>query len=457
MHHDRPRFLPRSRTAAALIAVLALLATAVPDAGAAEPRTLIVSRHSSGPYGNDHSGHPSISDDGRFVAFESTASNLVSGDSNGAEDVFVHDLMTGRTTLVSRHSVGTYGNNDSRRPSISDDGRYVAFESLADNLVSGDTNGAKDTFVHDRLASTTGRTTLVSRHSVGTYGNNDSSAPSISDDGRFVSFASQATNLVSGDTNGTQDVFVHDRLASTTGRTTRVSRHSLGNEATLPSFNPSISGDGRFVAFGSSASNLVSGDTNGVSDIFVHDRLASTTGRTTLVSRHSLGSYGNDSSFAPSINGDGRYVAFYSSADNLVSGDTNGMRDAFVHDRLASTTGRTTRVSRHSLGTEANNHSEDPAISSDGRFVAFPSSASNLVSDDDNGKDDIFIHDRLASTTGRTTIVSRHSLGTEANNHSNPEHAINGDGRFVAFYSPATNLVSGDTNGKTDVFVHRRY
>ncbi len=439
-----------------LLAAVAMLGFgALPEASAGEPRTLLVSRHSAGHYGNGDSSGASISGDGRFVAFQSFADNLVSGDTNGAVDVFVHDLMTGRTTRVSRHSLGTQADQNSSDPSISGDGRYIAFRSGATNLVSGDSNNRTDVFVHDRLASTTGRTTRVSRHSLGTEGNHNSTAPSISADGRYVAFESDADNLVSGDTNSERDVFVHDRLASTTGRTTRVSRHSLGTQGDDDSRGPSISGDGRYVAFQSLATNLVSGDTNTNLHVYVHDRLASTTGRTTLVSRHSLGAYGNNWSNAASISADGRYVAFDSFVSNLVSGDTNGRSDVFVHDRLASTTGRTTRVSRHSLGNEGNHNSENPSISADGRYVAFDSSADNLVSGDTNASFDVFVHDRLASTTGRTTRVSRHSLGNEANAHSSGP-SISGDGRFVAFESAASNLVSGDTANR-DVFVHRRY
>ncbi len=445
------------RSSIAVLAVIAVVGSGVlPEAAAAEPRTLIVSRHSAGPYGNMGSGSPSVSADGRFIAFQSFADNLVSGDTNTFADIFVHDLGTGRTTRVSRHSLGNEGDDFSAAASISADGRYVAFHSFASNLVSGDTNGVADVFVHDRLASTTGRTTRVSRHSLGNEGNDDSFSPSISADGRYVAFYSDAGNLVSGDTNGDGDIFVHDRLASTTGRTTRVSRHSLGTQGNDLSFDPSISGDGRYVAFASYAGNLVSGDTNAKRDVFVHDRLASTTGRTTRVSRHSLGTEGNGDSFELSISADGRYVAFQSFADNLVSGDTNGFRDVFVHDRLASTTGRTTRVSRHTLGTEANLGSSSPSISADGRYVAFHANASNLVSGDTNGVYDIFVHDRLDSTTGRTTRVSRHSLGNESNDNSF-NASISGDGRYIAFASSGDNLVSGDTNAAQDVFVHRRY
>ncbi len=258
-------------TAVGIAAVIGLVVGLVPDASAADPRTLIVSRHSAGTYGNSSSRDVSISDDGRFIAFESVSDNLVSGDTNGKIDVFVHDLMTGRTTLVSRHSVGTYGNENSEDPSISADGRFVAFESNADNLVSGDDDLLRDIFVHDRLASTTGRTTRVSRHSLGNEADNGSFAPSISADGRFVTFESNASNLVSDD-NPVDDIFIHDRLASTTGRTLLVSRHSLGNPGDSGSNGSAVSGDGRFVAFGSTADNLVSGDTNTSADIFVRRR-----------------------------------------------------------------------------------------------------------------------------------------------------------------------------------------
>ena len=163
--------------------------------------------------------------------------------------------MPGNTTRVSVASDGTQSNNSSYNPSISANGRYVAFESEATNLVRGDTNNFRDIFVHDRQ---TGQTTRVSVASDGTQANGHSYDPSISADGRYVAFASLANNLVSGDTNDQQDIFVHDRQ---TGQTTRVSVASDGTQASGHSFNPSISADGRYVAFVSSASNLVGGDT----------------------------------------------------------------------------------------------------------------------------------------------------------------------------------------------------
>jgi Tol biopolymer transport system component len=232
--------------------------------------------------------------------------------------------FAGTTTCVSVASDGSQGNDGSYSPSISADGRYVAFDSDASNLVSGDTNSESDVFVHDRQ---TGETTRVSVASDGEQGNEDSWYPSISADGRHVAFGSSASNLVGGDTNSEYDVFVHDRQA---GQTTRVSVASDGGQGNDRSEEFSISADGRYVVFDSAASNLVGCDTNDVWDIFVHDRQA---GQTTRVSAASDGSQGNSDSGGSSISADGRYVVFDSAASNLVGGDTNGNWDVFVHDR----------------------------------------------------------------------------------------------------------------------------
>lgn len=207
----------------------------------------------------------SLSADGRFVAFESNATNLVAGDSNGFTDVFVHDRQTGATTRISVSSAGLQGDLPSYKPKISDDGRFVSFNSIASNLVAGDTNGTSDSFVHDRQ---TGTTTRVSVDSAGVQGNRNSLETAISGDGRFVAFNSEATNLVTGDTNAQFDVFVHDRQTATT---TRVSVDSAATQANRNSVIPAISADGRFVAFESEATNLVTGDTNNSADVFVHD------------------------------------------------------------------------------------------------------------------------------------------------------------------------------------------
>jgi Tol biopolymer transport system component len=350
----------------------------------AKGKTIRVSVSSAGAEANDESFLPSISADGRYVAFHSFASNLVAGDTNALPDVFVRDILKGRTTRVSVSSRERQGNGASYDPSISADGRYVAFHSEASNLVPGDTNGRGDIFVRDILE---GRTILVSVSSGELEGNGVSSAPSISADGRYVAFQSEASNLVAGDTNALPDVFVRDILK---GRTTRVSVSSGELEGNGASSAPSVSADGRYVAFHSEASNLVPGDTNGWGDIFVRDTAK---GRTIRVSLSSAGGQANSDSFLPSISADGRYVAFGSYASTLVAGDTNGWGDIFVRDTAK---GRTIRVSLSSEGGQGNLGSDWASISADGRYVAFSSEASNLVAGDTNGWGDIFVRDRGA-------------------------------------------------------------
>ncbi|HWP31446.1 MAG TPA: hypothetical protein VNK96_06970 [Fimbriimonadales bacterium] len=397
-----------------------------------------VSLSSSGEEGYGDSFEPSISADGNYVAFVSAAPNLVPEDTNDVADIFVHDRQAGVTIRVSVSSAGAQANNFSWQCSINDDGRYVAFTSTSTNLVSESTGLFDKVFVHD---TQTGVTTLVSVSSSGTPANDSSVYPSLSGDGRYVAFTSYAPNLVSGDTNNVGDVFVHDR---NTGQTTRVSVSSSGEQGNGISWLSSISADGRYVAFTSYASNLVSGDTNGFSDVFVHDRQ---TGQTTRVSVSSSGEQGNEGSFLPSISADGRYVAFSSLASNLVSGDTNGKEDVFIHDIQ---TGQTTRVSISSSGAQGNDFSWAPSISANGRYVAFSSEASNLVSGDTNYSTDAFVHDRQ---TGLTIRVSISSSGKESYGDS-VSPSISAKGRYIAFSSYAYALVSNDTNGFSDVFVH---
>lgn len=412
----------------------------IAPAHAAAGDTTRVSVASDGTQANGLSWSSSISADGRYVAFYSTANNLVSGDTNSQTDIFVRDRTTGSTARVSVASDGTQANGGSYNPSISADGRFVAFESDASNLVNGDTNDLQDIFVHDRI---TGSTTRISVASDSTQANSPSYRPYISDEGRYVVFSSSASNLVSGDTNNFEDIFVHDRAA---GTTTRVSVRSDGTQANGDSNRkPTISADGRYVVFSSFADNLVNGDTNNLTDIFVHDR---TTGATTRVSIASDGTQANGGSYAPYISADGRYVTFISFASNLVNGDTNIFNDIFVHDR---TTDITTRVSVASDGSQANGGSDGgPSITTDGRYVVFISTADNLVSGDTNNLRDVFVHDR---TKGATVRVSVASNGTQANGDSY-DPSISSDGRYVAFRSHASNLVSGDTNSGPDIFVH---
>jgi Tol biopolymer transport system component len=347
-----------------------------------------VSVSSSGVQGNFDSYGPAISADGRFVAFESDATNLVPGDTNGVTDTFVRDRLTGTTERASVDSLGQQGDGSSYDLAISADGRYVAFHSFATNLVAGDTNATSDVFVRDRQAATTER---VSLDALGGESNSLSQDPSISADGRYVAFWSGAT-LVPADTNAWTDVYVRDRLL---GTTQLVSVDSSGDVGDGYSYFPAISADGRYVAFWSGSTNLVSGDTNGFGDVFVHDR---TTGETERASVDSLGSQGHGESgwVGIAISGDGRFVAFQSEAGDLVPGDANGRSDLFVRDRPSATT---TLVSVDSRGIQANQNSYSCALSADGRFVAFWSFADDLVPGDTNASADVFLRDRLGGTS----------------------------------------------------------
>ena len=344
-----------------------------------------VSVNSQGIGGDRKSLAPSISGDGRFVAFMSLANNLVPGDSNYTFDVFVHDCMTGVTERVSLDALGRESPFGGRFPSISDDGRFVAFESAAPNLVQGDSNGVTDVFVFDRQSSTTERVSLNSR---GEQANDDSTIPVISGDGRYIAFQSDADNFVPGDWNSTQDIFIHDRQNNATKC---VSLGLQGWPSNRMSSRPSISADGRFVAFHSFSDNLVVGDTNGHYgvDIFVYDH------QTRFMERVSVSSSGEEANAggsSPSISADGLHVAFMSSSDNLVPGYAPGnSAGIFVHDRQHGTT---ERVSVTSIGMPGESHSQFPSISAGGRHVSFESWADNLVTGDTNGIWDIFVHDR---------------------------------------------------------------
>jgi Tol biopolymer transport system component len=385
---------------------------------------------------NNDSYNPSISEDGRYVAYDSSASNLVAGDTNDDADIFVFDRQTGIVERVSVASDGAEGNSGSNYTSISADGRYVAFESFATNLVSGDTNGVYDIFVYDRELNTVER---VSISTGGGQGNSSSYDPFISGDGRYVAFESYATNLVSGDTNADTDVFVYDRE---TDAIKRVSVSSSGTQANDRSYNPSVSADGRYVAFDSRASNLVPDDTNGVSDIFVYDQETDTIER---VSMTISGTEADGGSAYPFISVDGRYVVYESGATNLVAGITNGRSDIFFHDRQ---NGTVERVSVASDGTEGNENSFYASISMDGRYVFFSSYASNLVDDDTNDEDDTFVYDRQTDTLKRVSVDS----GGIAGNDESINGFISANGNYVVFESDAINLVASDTNECYDIF-----
>ena len=400
--------------------------------------TARVSVSSNGTAGNGYSYDASLSADGRYVAFTSVAANLVAGDTNGFEDVFIQDRTTRLTTRISVSGSGVQGDDGSYDPSISADGRYVAFTSAATTLITGDTNGCTDVFVRDL---TTGQLSRASSSSSGGVGNGNSFDPTVSADGRYIAFTSAADNLIANDTNVHDDIFVYDR---TTGQTTRVNVSSNGTPSLGDSYAPAISADGRYIAFTSYAANLVTGDTNGSRDVFVRDRTA---GLTTRVSVSSSGVQGNDTSYNPAISADGHCVAFVSGASTLVADDTNSFADIFVHD---STTGQTTCASVSSSNVLGNSNCYAHSVSADGRYVAFQSSATNLVEEDTNAHTDIFLRDRVTAVTSR---VSVNTGGVQGNNESF-DPAISANGRYIAFQSDAFNLIANDANAVEDVFVH---
>jgi len=392
-----------------------------------------VSVDSLGLEGNDHSNDVSISDDGRYVAFVSRATDLVPGDTNGFFDVFVRDRQTGATVRASLSSSGAQASGHSEAPSISGDGRYVAFASFANNLVPGDVNFVRDVFVRDLLLGTT---EIVSVSSSGVQADHDGRMPDISGDGRYVAFSSAASTLVPNDL-GHGDVFVRDRLL---GTTVRASEPTGGGQADHASDMPSISADGRFVAFDSQASNLVAGDTNLHHDVFVKDLATSVLFHASLTSAGTLPA---SDSREPSVSDDGRYVSFWSRSP-LVPADTNVKIDAYRRDLLL---GVTELVSATETGGVGNNDTWQTAISADGRYVAMRS-WSNLLPEDTNGRIDIYVRDM---ELGVSTNTCKSASGELGDNHSDFP-AITPDGGRVAFSSDATNLVPGDTNAKSDAF-----
>jgi Tol biopolymer transport system component len=402
------------------------------------PITERVSVASDGTQGNAESWSPTISADGRYVAFSSYASNLVEGDTNGVTDIFVHDRVTGETQRVSVASNGTQGNNNDYyiNSSISADGRYVAFKSSANNLVEGDTNGEFNVFVHDRI---TGDTIRVTAAPDGITHRFDYDAPAFSADGRYVAFSS--------DTIG--GIFMYDRV---TGETTIESVSSDGTQGNEYFYGLSFSADGRYIAFKSSADNLVEGDTNGNVDCFEYDRVTGETIRASVASDGTQASCGFSPTFliyGPSISADGRYMAFSSYATNLVERYTyipnvGWYLSVYLHDLV---TGETSLVSISSDGTQANRSSWLHAISADGRYVAFSSDATNLVEGIADGYMSIYLHDRV---TVETKFVSISNYDITENFWGS---SISADVRYIAFASSANNLVEGDTNGVSDIFV----
>jgi Tol biopolymer transport system component len=441
---------------------LAVPATATATAAATGPATVRVSVGAHGAQGNGESFAPSITPDGRYVAFQSAASNLVAGDRNNAWDVFVRDTRTGATRRVSV----PFGRGDTNGPSsgasISANGRYVAFESSASNLVASDTNRDTDVFVRDLVR---GVTTRVSVGISGSGRSGGGETPSISANGRRVAFESAASDIVAHDTNRFADVFVRDL---TTYKTTRVSVGPRGVQANRPpsavlpargefSFQPAISGDGASVAFTSYSTNLVRRDTNRLSDVFVHNLTTHVTSRVSLATGGKQVNTGvaGRGSFAPTISANGRVVAFVSASYTLVpQRKPVHTLDGYV----VNLDTHVTRLAERTLnGRPGQSGTIDPAISPDGRFVVFRSDDGNLVPADTNGLGDVFVRDLKTNKTVRVSVKSTGRQVTTNEGTEDVSRSVASSGAaVVAFESSATDLVPNDTNHQPDVFTHRR-
>jgi archaellum component FlaF (FlaF/FlaG flagellin family) len=418
-----------------------------------------------------------LSADGRYVAFASKASHLVPGDTNDAYDVFVRDTCLNApsgcapgTQRVSVSTDGLQGNGNSGwtpdapelSVAISGTGRYIAFVSAATNLVAGDTNTWDDVFVRDTcLGVATGcvpQTLLVSTGVGGVPSNLHSTHVAISRSGLLVAFISSASNLVANDTNGAFDVFVRNTCGGTPGNclpeTTRVSVSGSGAESDRDSLHPSFSGDARYIVFASSGTNLVAGDTNDSLDVFRRDTcFGADPGCVPSTVRVSLTSTGQQSAggtaFFPKVSLGGRYVSFVSTASDYVPGDVNTVDDLFLRDTCLGAapgcTPSTTALSLSSAG-ELVGGLWAPALSDDARYGVFTSSEWRYVAGDTNGTFDVFLRDTcIGAPEGCLPTTRRLSVafgGVEGNGLSITP-AISADGRFVGFSSGAGNLVPG--------------
>lgn len=384
-------------------------------------------------------GRRVVSADGRYVVFESTASNLVTDDFNNSRDIFLRDRWAGTTARVSLSITGGDAWGESWDPSITPDGRYVVFASSAGNLVPDDHNGERDVFVRDIQI---GQTFRVSVDMNGQDANGDSYSPSISDDGTRVAFGSEARDLVPGATSWNPDIYLRDLDL---GETWYVSVGHDGTPGDANSWGATISPDGGHVAFVTGASNLVAGET--YTGVEVMDREIGLDLTTLVTVAHDGGDSDDRSGGIPSLSGDGNYVAFFARATNLVDDDTNSQDDVFVRSISG---GVTDRVNLSTNGEQTVDlGSWHPAISYLARYVVFLSDAPNLVDNDANGVGDIFGRDRLL---GVTTRLNLNAAGEESDDYSsNP--MITPDGVYVVFESSATNLVPDDHNGMRDVFI----
>lgn len=381
----------------------------------------VASTNKTGEIGNGVSLFGSISADGRYLVYFSTSTNLDSRDTDSGNDVYLHDRWTGSTDLISTSHTGGIANGASVDPVISGDGQWVAFHSFASNLVPGDTNDSVDVFLHERR---TGITSIINPAPGAPSMMTGSTFASISFDGSYIAFQSSFSHLVPNDTNGFMDIFVYSRE---TEEIRRVNQGHQGMEANGHSYNPEISANGRFVAFDSGAYNLHPQDLNPHPDVFLVDLK---TNAMELVSSTPGGTSGNGESGAPAVSEDGSYVAFSSSATDLISSDFNGYSDAFFWEK---STGTVTRASESDSGVGSDHPSSAVTISADGSTLAFYSKATNLIPGGTLPVFAVF----LVDTPSRTLrLASTDALGNQADG-SCAVPSLSRDGRVLAFQASA--------------------
>jgi Tol biopolymer transport system component len=419
----------------ALLALPLLILLTLPTLARSQFNDL-VSADASGVAGNDQSFKPSISGDGRYVAFESEAANLVPGDINLLRDVFVKDTQTGTILMASTTSGGQLADGLSKSAYLARNGVWVVFSSNAENLdPAPDPNFLYDIYLRNLATGAVIHVTPPATGSL-TFPDNDCHHPSVTDGGRFVAFESAATNLIANDTNNRADVFVRDTV---TNITYLASASSPGVPANGLSLEPMISGSGRYLVYQSGATDLVPGITLPEFHIYLFD---SGIGTTTLLSQ-SGGTPGNGVSSSPRISRSGDYAVFTSNASNLVPNDTNGESDIFVYDVANQT------LSRESLATGGNQLSDVSlfgSISDDGRFVTFSSAAPELPGGS-NSAHQIYLRDRQLNVT----ILLSRSPAAQLGDSTSHGAVISATTLDVVYSTSATNLLDSDTNGHQDV------
>ncbi|WP_172384181.1 PD40 domain-containing protein [Streptomyces sp. MNP-20] len=442
--HQRVTAVGAALTALCAMAVLSPGASAAP---AAAPHTERLSVGPTGAQGNAASSGPAISADGRYVAFVSASRNLVAHDTNGTPDAFVRDLRTGTTERVSVRSDGKASHGVVREVSLSPDGRYVVFTSTADDLVRGDPNDLDDVFLHDRR---TGRTERISPTGASYDGLRGPLTydPAVSGDGRYVAYASGAEDLVAGDANKRDDVFLYDRKKKTTelAQLGNDGKHGEGD-----AFGPAFAGDlgGRYVAFTSNASGLTDVEDHlSATDVFLRDRERHTTELISVPHGYNR----KTPSWGAALSGDARAVAFTSTSSVLrpEGPAPKSGHNVFLYDREAQ---RMRLVSAAADGTPADGDSDDVSLSRTGRYAVFTSAATNLdPGNDGDSSTDVFLKDMQ---TGEVTLVSVETDLASEDTAPGPRTGVTEDGGAAVFDSPAGNLVPDDTNSAPDVFLRR--